>query len=113
LRAKHKGFQRLCSEHATGRSKKGRKCMLFRRLSFNSTKSLKLMWKPSAKNTKSKLTVGIVHLPSPKFIIDSISFDADELYDGKISETPTNQAKETAKRTKNQHSLRDRRLKRF
>jgi len=39
--------------------------MLFRSLSFNSTKSLKLMWKPSAKNAKSELTVGIVHLPSP------------------------------------------------
>ena len=52
-------------------------------------------------------------IPEPKFIIDGVGFDADELYDGKISETPTNQAKETAKRTKNQHSLRDRRLKRF
>jgi len=52
-------------------------------------------------------------IPQPKFIIDGISFDADELYDEKISETLTNQAKETAKRTKNQHSLRDRRLKRF
>jgi hypothetical protein len=52
-------------------------------------------------------------IPQPKFIIDGIGFDADELYDEKISETLANQAKETAKRTKNQLSLRDRRLKRF
>jgi len=52
-------------------------------------------------------------IPQPKFIIEGIVFDADELYDEKISETLANQAKETAKRTKNQLSSRDRRLKRF
>mgnify|MGYP006269731851 FL=1 len=52
-------------------------------------------------------------IPQPKFIIDGIGFDADELYDEKISETLANQAKEAVKRTKNQLSLRDRRLKRF
>ncbi len=52
-------------------------------------------------------------IPQPKFIIDGIGFDADELYDEKISETLANQAKETAKRKKNQLSLGDRRLKRF
>ena len=52
-------------------------------------------------------------IPQPKFIIDGIGFDADELYDEKISEARANQAKETAKRTENQLSLRDRRLKRF
>jgi hypothetical protein len=49
------------------------------------------------------------NIPQPKFIIDGVGFDADELYDEKISETLANQAKETEKRTKNQHSLRDRR----
>ena len=52
-------------------------------------------------------------IPQPKFIIDGVGFDADELYDEKEFETLANQAKEAVKRTKNQHSLRDRRLKRF
>jgi len=72
------------------------------------------MWKPSAKSTgQNKLSEKSIKDPQPKFIIDGVRFDADELYDEKISETLANKAKETVKRTKNQHSLRDRRLKRF
>lgn len=52
-------------------------------------------------------------IPQPKFIIDGVGFDADEFYDDKEFETLANQAKEAVKRTKNQHSLRTRRLKRF
>ena len=52
-------------------------------------------------------------IPQPKFIIDSIGFDADELYDKKEFENLANKAKEAVKRTKNQHGLRTRRLKRF
>jgi len=32
-------------------------------------------------------------IPQPKFIIDGVGLDADELYDEKTSETPANQAK--------------------
>jgi len=52
-------------------------------------------------------------IPQPKFIIDGVEFDADKFYDEKEFETLANQAKEAVKRTKNQHSLRTRRLKRF
>ena len=52
-------------------------------------------------------------IPEPKFIIDGVGFDADELYDEKEFETLANQAKEAVKRTKNQRILRDRRLRRF
>ncbi|MDH5733967.1 MAG: hypothetical protein OEY88_09340 [Candidatus Bathyarchaeota archaeon] len=52
-------------------------------------------------------------IPQPKFIIDGVGFDADEFYDEKEFEPLANQAKEAVKRTKNQHSLRTRRLKRF
>jgi len=66
---------------------------------------------------KHKVEINFWHSPSnilqPKFIVDGVGFDADELYDEKISETLANQAKETVKRTKNQHRLMTRRLKRF
>ena len=52
-------------------------------------------------------------IPEPKFIIDGVGFDADELYDEKEFETLANQAKEAVKKIKNQHSLRNRRLKLF
>jgi len=52
-------------------------------------------------------------IPQPRFIIDSVGFDADELYDEKEFETLANQAKEAVERMKNQRSLRNRRLKRF
>jgi len=52
-------------------------------------------------------------IPEPKFIINGVGFDADELYDEKEFETLANQAKEAVERTRNQHGLRERRLKRF
>jgi len=52
-------------------------------------------------------------IPEPKFIIDGVGFDPDELYDEKEFETLANQAKEAVKGTKNQRSLRERRLKRL
>jgi len=66
---------------------------------------------------KHKVEINFWHSPSsilqPKFIVDGVGFDADELYDEKEFETLANQAKETVKRTKNQHKLMTRRLKRF
>jgi len=47
-------------------------------------------------------------IPQPKFIIDGVEFDADELYDEKEFETPANQAKDAVKKMKNQRILRDR-----
>jgi len=52
-------------------------------------------------------------IPQPKFIIDGVGFDADELYDEKLFDNLANKAKEAVKRTKNQHRLMTRRLKRF
>lgn len=52
-------------------------------------------------------------IPQPKFIMDGVEFNADELYDEKEFEALVNQAKEAVKKIKNQHSLRNRRLKRF
>jgi hypothetical protein len=68
--------------------------MLFRSISFNSTKSLKLMWKPSVKSTgQNKLLVQSIQYPQPKFFIDDVGFGADELYNEKLFDNLANKAK--------------------
>jgi hypothetical protein len=62
------------------------------------------MWKPSAKRTgQNKLFVQSIQDPPPKFIIDCVGFDADELYNEKLFDNLANKAKEAVKTTKNQH----------